>query len=281
MALTAKQVRIRRPRLTPSTGAGFLGFNPYSSPRQTWDEHLGHVPREANDQTEMGGHLEEGIARAGASKLKIPWEIVARPRELLGSADPDDDTLIDPELDWLCGTPDFLIDEHPAIPGEQSGMQIKNHEPHMTRTYPREPGELGLWDNGSVPAQYLIQCQMEIVLVSHYFGRDVLCWHLAAYFGGGLKRVRVYRIRRDEELQAMLLENGYRFWREHIDPNGPMREPDDGTWRARPAKAAQKRPKLNPQEILAAPMPEAPGVQRPAAELARDFYDHCIPGGKP
>ena len=260
--LTDKQQEIRRVRFPASTGPGLLGYSPYASPSQTWEVHMGLRPFKGNKNTEGGHDFEEAIAAAARHEMGSFWERRERPRILKSSLDLSDDTLIDPFHDWLCATPDFIFREDGAA------IQVKNHEPHMRHTYRGIPGAEGPWDNNLVPVAYLLQCQFEMIVLAGFTGTPQLCVYLVSHFGG--RSPRVYRIRRDERMQATMLLNAWNFWRLRIDPNGPMEPPDDSTWRMRPAEKARPLPKLTGKELLSAPLPDAP--RQPASELAGDLF---------
>src|SRR3990167_2927239 len=260
--LTKEQIEIRRVRFPASTGPGFLGYG-YQSPRQTWEVHMGFAPFEGNANTDGGHDFEEAIAAAARHEQGEWWNARRRPRVWKNSINPSDDTLIDPRNEWLCATPDFVF--HPE---DGEAIQVKNHQPHMRSAYRGKPGDDGRWDNNLVPVAYLIQCQLEMIVLQGFTGILQLCVHLVSHFGGPTPRV--YTIRRDERLQATLLQNAWKFWALHIDPNGPMEPPDDSTWKVRPPEYKRGAPKLTSKEILAAPLPAEP--QQPASELAGNLF---------
>ena len=258
-ALTPKQQAIRRERVTASTMAAFLGYSPYSSPLEAWKVHMGYQEFVPNEDTEGGQDFEEAIVQAG-ERLKIPeWEYRLRPRSLQLSANPDDDTLIDPFHPWLCATPDFVAD--PFHTAGDWAIQVKNHRPHMTKAYKGNPS--GGWDNELVPKHILIQCQTEMIVLSGFTGRPQLQVYLCCHFGGPTPRV--YRIRRDEGLQAGLLKAGLAFWAAHINYPAP---PNDVPWLVGPEPKAKKREKITGDFLLAAPLPEFSAA--PASELLRN-----------
>ena len=254
MSLTELQMERRKTRFTASTGPSFLGYNPYESPHAAWERHLGLSEPPENAFTSGGHDFEEAIAAAARHVKPEWWEGRKRPRVLVGSGKPDDDTLIDPQHDWLCATPDFIFT------GEHGGesIQVKNHEPRMMRSYQDRPGALGEWDNALVPAQYMLQCQLEMIVLSGVTKIGQLLVYLTAHFGGA--RPRVYRIRRDERLQVALLKAGYEFWLACIDKSGPRLPPDPARWpwRARAGPEPRRTPKLDRAALLMAPVPELP-----------------------
>lgn len=248
MSLTPEQQAIRRTRVTASTLPAFLGYSPYQSPQQEWERHLGRVPNGDNNDTQSGQEFEEAIARSTARVLGISFE-----RFIPGA------TLVHPGANFLVATPDYLVagvDPYPAC-----GVQCKKHAPHMLRTYPERPGARGEWDNGLVPIQYELQCQIEMLVVGAVEGGQApLFWYLSAYFGG--HSPRVYKLRRDERLQDSLLKIGETFWRECIDPDGPQCRPDPARWPWRMRLQNQPQPKPPPKlgrdALLSAPLPELP-----------------------
>ena len=248
--LTPEQIAIRRVRCTASTLPAFLGYSPYESPLTAWERHLGIGGLPSNENMDAGHDFEAAIIRRASS-------MIDKYRQSMGAM-----TIISPSHDWLCATPDAII------PELTTGIQAKNHGAQMTRAYVAKPGEAGEWDNELVPKMYLLQCQIEMFVAADFYGWDVLFWYLAAHFGGA--QTRVYKIRRDERLQAALLKAGYAFWKLHIDPAGKRVPPGSVQWIVGPEPRQSKHPRLNRTALLHAPLPEV--GEKPASELM-DFDD--------
>ena len=232
--LSDEQHAVRLPRWPASEGAGLLGLNPYGPPMDWWELHMGLKEFEGDpEMVETGLDMEDGIARGCARTLK--WGRMERSK-----------TLIHPE-GWACATPDRLFPKH------QRGMQIKNHGPHMVRTYKGRPGSVGEWDNNLVPLAYLIQCIFEMVVVQGALGWKLDRWCLGAYFGGANRRP--YILRWDPVTAQKLWSAAYLFWQKHIDPGGPQEPPYDAVWHVGPEAPHQKRPKASEDALLTDPLP--------------------------
>lgn len=260
MELTERQKEIRRTRITASSISSFLGYDPYRSPLQAWEQHVGLTEFQPNDDTEGGHDFEVAIAAAGQrvadrEGFGLEWASRQRPRELVNSYDPSDDTLVSPLKPWLCATPDFYC----KLEGI-SAIQVKNQRPHMTKAYKGKP--TGGWDNELVPPHYLMQCQTEMIVLSDFTGKLQLCVYLCVHFGGPLPRI--YKIRRDEELQAGLCDEGFKFWQKHIDPDGPMTPPVSAPWIVGPERKSKPTTKITGKALLHAPLPN---FSAPASDL--------------
>ncbi len=225
---------LRLPRVPASEVGGYFGWNPYATPQEELDRHMGRTQFHGNSKTEAGQDLEDGIARMAAKQLK--WGKMERSV-----------TLVHPD-DWASATPDRLFPDRP------SGLQIKNQGPNMVRTYLTRPGERGYWDNNVVPKMYLIQCLWEMEITRAVHGWDIQEWVLGAFFGGD--NLRLYHIKRNPILIQQLWTAGHAFWREHIDPEGPMCPTTNRPWHAAPKQEARRPRKLTQEELAAAPIPQ-------------------------
>lgn len=250
---TPEQERIRSERVTASTAAAFLGYDSYKDPLSAWEEHTGRKARVESEDTLGGRRFERPIIESAIHILR---------HELSGggeypATDFNPGTIVSPSWPWLAATPDCLL------PEDGTGIQAKNQRPHMLRTYLGTPGTVGKWDNELVPRAYLFQVQVEMMVVSDARGWDTVRWFLASHFGG--PQPRVYRIRRDEKLQAAIAHATFLFWRRHIDPAGPKEPPEDVEWLARPLPAKRRGARLGPEQLITAPLPDLPPA--PAADL--------------
>jgi YqaJ-like viral recombinase domain len=238
--LTPEQQAARLFRLTGSTIAAYLGYSPYRRPSQQWLVGMGYETERETPEMAAGNILEPAIITLALHELGLAESDCARSP---GSA--------------------FHV-EHPAaivvhpdalVPGVTTGIQAKNHNPWVARTYQGRPGATGHpWDNELVPLHHVLQCQLEMeVFRSH--GWAVAGWWLAAYFGGA--DCRCYRIAHDPKLTRGLLTAGLRFWREHLDPAGPQKPATDEHW-VGPLKREKPVPRLAAAELRAAPIPFEP-----------------------
>ncbi|KKN17981.1 hypothetical protein LCGC14_0960400 [marine sediment metagenome] len=230
--LTLSQILARKNKVTGGTVAPYLALSPYDSPLAMWLKERSDIPWEGNLHTVIGEEIEYGLARSIARKIL--------------HSDPDKivkpNTRMHPEYPWWVVHADFLFWDLGEF------IQIKNHSPHMTRTYLGLPGSAGNWDNNLVPPLYLIQCQWEMEAFEQPF------WLLGAYFGGD--NLRVYRIKRDRRMLVLLTKQASEFWKLHLDPSGPQSPPTNNkTWKPDRPDSKRKGPKLSPEEIMTASVP--------------------------
>ena len=244
--LSAHQLALRKDKLTGSTIAAYLGFNPYCSPLEQWELNAGLREFQGNEDTVAGNELERALGDWACKDLGVTDAVW------------DAGTLVHPRETYFAATPDVIL------PSECSGIQIKNHRPIVARKYLGKPGANGKWDNALVPLHINMQMQWELLICSSVYGWPLGAryWLLVSYFGGGERRI--YWIRQDASLTAGLILAGRKFWKQHLDPSGPHTPPTDWPWKAKPAKEHRKL-KLSPAELAAAPIPFSPSGNDPLA----------------
>ena len=116
-------------------------------------------------------------------------------------------TLVHPEFDFICGTPDYLTDD-PDLGYE--GKTANERQLDMVDQF-GDP----LWGHdGSdiVPLAHLIQCQEYMGLS----GRRR--WDLGCFFVGNKDEFRLYHLTFDPDFYASLVETGVAFWNDYILP---------------------------------------------------------------
>jgi putative phage-type endonuclease len=223
MALTAEQAAARRDGLGGSDIAAIIGESPYRRPIDVWLDKRGEAANDfaGNERTRWGDVLEPVVAgeyahREGARLL------VAAPK-----------TWVHPEHSWLRGSPDFLACAEGALAGlgeeitrgtfararlnsDAWGVEIKTHGFRAGSAYSGGEGEV-VADDDSIPPHIRVQCAWYQALT----GADR--WDLAALID--TSNLRTYRIPRDAELEAYLLEEAERFWKRNV-LGGVAPEPD-------------------------------------------------------
>lgn len=243
--LTPEQHEARKFKLTGSTIASFLGYSPYRSPVEEWRIAMGIDTFTETDDTVAGNVFEDGILTMALRKLNIPDDLAERTVDSLFHVKHPDAIVVHPDC---------------LIPADDSGIQAKNHNPFVQKTYKGRPGDTGSeWDNELVPRLYNMQCQLEIEVMRSN-GWDVKHWYLASHFGGS--NCRVYKIMPESKLIRGMLEVGLEFWRRHLDPNGPQEQPTNRYWIG-PNKKPSPTPKLTPMELSVVDPPFGPGVDEP------------------
>lgn len=211
MSLTAERLQERKSGLGGSDIAAVLGLSPYKTPLDVYLEKTGQ--REPDDissvaAVEWGNRLEDVVAEKFADDTGLQ---VRRNNRLL----------VHREHPFLLANIDRQVVGKPL--GLKCGLECKT-----AGTWAAKPelwgegaiidrdssGELRIvhWDD-HVPESYLLQS-------AHYMAvTDSDLWFLAVLIGG--QDFRTYTIRRDRELEALILGGASRFWNEHITTGTP------------------------------------------------------------
>ena len=184
--------------------AAILGLDPRRDAFSVYAEKVGLVPHnyEPNDRMEAGKFLEQGIAAWYAKRTgqEIEW---------------CDTTRCHPDREWQVWSPDALVlGNENGIAGIRrhiGGVDAKNVSYDQSARW-GEPG------TDSVPDYIHLQCQW------YASGEDLPWWDVAACFGGN--DLRIYRVNRDAQIEAAILEEAERFWRGNVlarvpPPPGP------------------------------------------------------------
>lgn len=183
----------RREYLGASEVAGALALSPYEKPLDVWARKLAIVePRAPSFAMEAGTALEPVILRRYAARTGA---LVELPR-----------TMIHAGHSWLRAHLDAIAD------GKRN-VQVK--------WVPHGRDKWGAEEEGAdgVPEWYLVQVQIEME-IAHLDETDV-----AAQFPGE-EIPRIYRVPRDPDLAAALVEESRAWWETYIVPHDPDRFPD-------------------------------------------------------
>ena len=165
--------------------AALIGASPYSSALDVYARKIGAIPEQ--DETpamEWGKRLEPVVAQKYADDERVAL------RKGIWTRGPKP---------FLGGTPDYEIE------GARRGLEVKT-----AGLVTRGP-DLSLWgEDGSdeVPEQYLAQCAWYMEITGY------ARWDLAAFVGG--RGYAQFRVKRDPELGAALMETADRFWTDHV-----------------------------------------------------------------
>jgi putative phage-type endonuclease len=166
-----------------SDAAAAIGLSRFKTPYQLYLEKRGELAAENLDDKEVirfGNLMEEVIAREYARRNGVK---VRRRNAILEH----------PKYPWMRANVDRLIE------GQRIGLECKNVDAMAFRF-----GEWGEPGTDEVPDEYLFQCV-------HYMAvLDYPEWHLAACVGGN--KLKTYIVRRDPELEQMLIEQEHAFW---------------------------------------------------------------------
>jgi len=176
---------IRSQGVGASEVAAIIGMDPRRDRFSVYASKLGLIKRDAPNQRQLRGHyFERGIAMAYADRTgrQVEWF---------------DETVAHPDRSWQVCTPDAWVLENRRKIG---GMDSKTVAWDQRHTW----GE----DMDTVPAHIICQCQWSCSAT------DLPWWDVAACFG--LDDIRIYRVDRDPKIEAVLIEEVDRFWRENV-----------------------------------------------------------------
>ncbi|UIY60042.1 YqaJ viral recombinase family nuclease [Burkholderia cepacia] len=166
-----------------SDAAAALGLSPYKTTYELWLEKTKQLAAEDLDEVEriqFGRLMEDIIAREYARREGVK---VRRRNQIVRH----------PKYPWMLANVDRLIE------GERRGLECKNVDAMAFRM-----GEWGEPGTDQVPEHYLLQCQHYMIVL------DYPEWDLAACVGGN--RLEKFVIRRDPELEQMIVDGEHDFW---------------------------------------------------------------------
>ena len=186
MSLTPEQLAARRTGLGGSDAGAIVGVNPYSGAFDVWARF--HLPREGEDDDDLqsqpahwGDVLEPAIADEYARREGVPLERSGTVRHT--------------SHDWMIAHPDRLI------PAARRVIEVKTAGLRQAHRWGPEGSD-------EIPEEYRLQ-------VAHYLAvLDYRDADVAVLIGG--QDFRVYRIERDLEIEAALIEVEEEFWQRCI-----------------------------------------------------------------
>lgn len=199
--LNEKQLEIRRTRISGTDISAIVGVNPYRTKLDVYLDKMGlSEPFEGNKFTFWGTTLEPVIRNHFMEKNE-EYDFVTT----------FDTTLVHPEHDFVCGTPDGILWKDGERKVRVAGLEVKTAG-FRTRKDWGEPG------TDLIPAHYLLQCQWYMLLTG------LPHWHVAVLFGGNT--YEEFIIERNEPLIEELLKQGKAFMENHVEA-GKAPEPED------------------------------------------------------
>ena len=183
--LTKEQHEFRAGGIGASEIASVCGLNPYKAALAIYLDKQGLTEHGPETQaSEWGTRLEEAIAKKYAQTHGVE---IRRPEQ----------TYRHPGEGWMLATPDGLVCRNGS---RLHGLEVKTAGLRQAFRW----GEEG----DAVPEEYLVQCAWSMAVL------NLNRWDLAVLIGG--QDYREYRIDRDLELEARLIEIGREFWFEHV-----------------------------------------------------------------
>ena len=209
--LSPEQHALRATGITATDVVTLAGLNPYrgASAHTIWMSKMGmEAPRQDGEPLQLGHALEP-----------ITLAFLARRRSLtLAPAA----TVVHPEAPTHIATPDAFVEGAVAREGVAEVKAVGLHN-------------AGMWgeEDGTVPDHVLAQCAWQM----HVTGLPV-AW-VGALIG---TEVRTYRVERDGDLEAALVETADRFWRDHVQSKRPP-TPDGSDGAAKMVRELVGRPR--------------------------------------
>lgn len=209
--LTAERLEERRQGIGGSDAAVILGLSPYKTALDLYQEKLGLVdPPDlaGNDAVHFGNVLENVVAEEFARRTRLK---VRRNNQLL----------VHPEHPFLLANIDRGVVGRPM--GVKCGLECKTAGTWAARPELWGEGATFDWDSqgninivqfdDQVPDWYLLQS-------AHYMAvTDSDLWFLAVLIGG--QDFRVYTLRRDRDLEDIIVRRESEFWRNHVERQVP------------------------------------------------------------
>jgi predicted phage-related endonuclease len=219
-------LRARLEGIGGSDAAAVVGENPHKAPIDVWSERTAGIlirPRDENDDRLRVGRLLEPVVLDWFAQGQPLWPreggryVVVKPPSVYRRSIP-----------WFRGSADGFVFYEEAIGDGVELLRLKPHALAEVKTH----GWFGsrgynLGDDGdpiiSVPPDKRIQCAWYMALY------DVDLVYLIALVDTHI--CRTFEIRRDLDLESMLLTEVERFWVDHVLTGEPP--PPDGTKRYR------------------------------------------------
>lgn len=182
--------------------AAILGISPFKTPLELWFELVGRTMSENRDLLPLrfGQHNESFIAKE-----------YERQTGLLTHTHPN--TIFHPNHDFMFGHIDRFVSTgnesnfswKPGVPGARI-LECKTASVFNRHEW----GETG---SAEVPAYYLLQCVWYMAIA------DCEDADLAALIGNN--DFRIFHLKRDLELESMVIDHAQKFWTEHVLSKSP------------------------------------------------------------
>lgn len=177
--ITNEQREFRKSGIGGSDIAAIMGLSPYKTAYDVWCSKVGNVADEAGEAAYWGNILEPIVAAEFEKRTGKPVVHCNL-------------TLRHPTYEWMIGSGDYLVE------GENAGVECKTSSVYLKDRWGDEDG------SDEVPAYYLVQGMWYCAI----FGWDRV--YFPVLIGG--QQFRWFKVERDEEVIAALIDAGEKFW---------------------------------------------------------------------
>jgi putative phage-type endonuclease len=177
--------------------AALLGLSPYKSPLELWAQKVGHPMRKPSE----GVHLRFG---------QFVEPFVALEYERLTGLHTVEHIppLFHHEHEFMYGHVDRLVVSSTDKPAVVDGSVVAETLLECKTTSVFNKDEWGEEGSDQVPNAYLLQCAWYMAITG--------CARADVAVLIGNQDFRLYRINRDEKLEALMIDQAKRFWFEHV-----------------------------------------------------------------
>lgn len=180
----------RKQGIGGSDAGAICGFNPYRTAMQVYyDKTSDEIEEADNEAMRQGRELEEYVAKRF---MEATGKKVRRANAMFYDEK----------------NPFMFADVDRMIVGENAGLECKTASPYVSEQ----------WEDDKIPVSYQMQCY-------HYMSVcNADAWYLAVLIYG--RAFRFYKLERDEEIIANLIQVEQYFWENHVrkrilpDPDG-------------------------------------------------------------
>lgn len=173
-------LRYRKQGIGGSDAGAICGFNPYRTAMQVYyDKTSDEIEDIDNEAMRQGRELEEYVAKRFVEET---GKKVRRANVMFYDE----------------SNPFMLADVDRMIVGENAGLECKTASPFMAE----------YWEGDNIPLSYQMQCY-------HYMSVcNADAWYVAVLIYG--REFKVYKLERDEEIMANLIQLEMNFWENHV-----------------------------------------------------------------
>lgn len=194
MGLTEQQKSERRTGIGSSDIPAILGKSPFANAFDVWLSKVEGMDNEGSFASELGDLMEDTVLTIYDRKAK-PQELFRRPG-----------TLRHPTKPWVVDSPDAMA----VFPD----WAVRPVEAKTSRF----SGDWGAEGTDEIPENYVLQATWHLI-VARENNHSVSACDVPVLIR--TDEFRIYRVRWDAELAGVMLQEGERFWRDHVETKKP------------------------------------------------------------